>query len=55
MITDFITVELPIPASVRDLHPAIEQALRAFGEPLRWAITLVDSQFVEIEAVVTRE
>lgn len=55
MITDFITIEIQIQESVRELHQAIEQELRAFGEPLRWAITRVDSQTVAIEAVVTRE
>jgi len=55
MTTDFITIELAIQGSVRELHQAIEQELRAFGEPLRWAITRVHGQIVEIEAVVTRE
>ncbi len=55
MTTDFITIELPMPPSVRQLHHAIDQALRAFGEPLRWAITRVTPQTVEIEAVVIRE
>ncbi|MBD1822008.1 hypothetical protein H6F51_05785 [Cyanobacteria bacterium FACHB-DQ100] len=55
MITDFITIELTLPGSVGELHHSIEQQLRAFGEPLRWAITRVNSQTVEIEAVVTRE
>ena len=55
MITDFITIELPIQGSVRELHQAIDRELRTFGEPLRWAITRVTVQTVEIEAVVTRE
>ncbi|MBW4440572.1 MAG: hypothetical protein KME10_04910 [Plectolyngbya sp. WJT66-NPBG17] len=55
MITDFITIEIEIKDSVRELHQAIEQELQAFGEPLRWAITRVNSQTVEVEAVVTRE
>ena len=55
MTTDFITIELAIQSSVRELHQTIEQELRIFGEPLRWAITRVNSQTVEIEAVVTRE
>lgn len=54
MITDFITIELPL-APVRELHQLIEQELRQFGEPLRWAITQIDANTVEIEAVVTRE
>ncbi|MGG6268274.1 hypothetical protein ACQ4M3_22430 [Leptolyngbya sp. AN03gr2] len=55
MITDFITIAIPLQASVRDLHRAIDQELRIFGEPLRWAITRVTSETVEIEAVVTRD
>lgn len=54
MITDFITLELPL-APIRELHQLIDQKLRQYGEPLRWAITRIHSQTVEIEAVVTRE
>ncbi|MCU0552086.1 MAG: hypothetical protein MUC48_22345 [Leptolyngbya sp. Prado105] len=54
MTTEFITLDLPL-APVRELHQLIEQELRQFGEPLRWAITRIDSQTVEIEAVVTCE
>ncbi|MBE9013622.1 hypothetical protein IQ250_25885 [Pseudanabaenaceae cyanobacterium LEGE 13415] len=55
MITDFITIALPRQASIRELHQAIDQELRAFGEPLRWAITRVTSDTIEVEAVVTRD
>lgn len=54
MITDFITIELPL-VPIRELHQLIDQELRQFGEPLRWAITRIHSQTVEIEAVVTCE
>jgi hypothetical protein len=50
MITDFITIELPL-SSLR----AIESELQKFGEPLRWAITRITADRIEIEAVVTRE
>lgn len=55
MITDFITIEVIMPPCVRDLQAVIDRELRAFGEPLRWAITRVQAQTVEIEAVVIRE
>lgn len=55
MTTDFITIELPLQGSIRALHRAIDQELRTFGEPLRWAITQVNLQTVEVEAVVIRE
>jgi hypothetical protein len=54
MSTDFITIELPL-APVRELHQLIDRELRQFGQPLRWAITRIHLQTVEIEAVVTRE
>lgn len=54
MSTDLITIEVPL-VPVQQLHALIDRELRQFGEPLRWAITQIHAQTVEIEAVVTRE
>ena len=56
MTTHFITAEIDLQESPRQLHEAIEAELQKHGEPLRWAITQVDRQQkkVEIEAIVTK-
>ncbi|WP_414619765.1 hypothetical protein [Calothrix sp. CCY 0018] len=56
MITDFISVEIDLQENTAQLHKSIEAELRKNGEPLRWAITAVDSQRkkVTLEAVITR-
>jgi hypothetical protein len=53
--THFITLEMPLGEAQGDLVGAIELALAERGEPLRWAITQVDSatQTATVEAVVT--
>lgn len=55
MTTHFITAEIDLRESPQQLHQAIEAELQQRGEPLRWAITRVDSktQTAQVEAVVT--
>ncbi|MEO1182502.1 MAG: hypothetical protein AAFX51_17020 [Cyanobacteria bacterium J06636_28] len=36
-----------------ELRDQIETQLRAYGDPLRWAITSVDGTVAQVEAVVT--
>jgi hypothetical protein len=55
MTTHFITAEIDLQESPTQLNHAIEAELNKRGEPLRWAITQVDSQqqTAQVEAVVT--
>ncbi|HAG81772.1 MAG TPA: hypothetical protein DD379_20155 [Cyanobacteria bacterium UBA11162] len=55
MTTHFITAEIDLQESPKQLHQAIETELEKRGEPLRWAVTAVDTeqQKVQIEAIVT--
>jgi hypothetical protein len=55
MTTHFITAEIDLQESPTQLNQAIEAELNKRGEPLRWAITQVDSQqqTAQVEAVVT--
>ncbi|MGB3138604.1 MAG: hypothetical protein WBG38_06020 [Nodosilinea sp.] len=55
LATHFITLHIGLEDARRDLVSAIEAALSERGEPLRWAITQVDTktQIATIEAVVT--
>lgn len=55
MNTTLITIELPLPEPIANLPELVEQTLRQWGEPLRWAITTIDpqTQIANIEAVVT--
>ncbi|MBE9177333.1 hypothetical protein IQ268_01935 [Oculatella sp. LEGE 06141] len=54
MTTHFITAEIELQSSPRALEEAIIQTLQQQGEPLRWAITAIDSerQTAQVEAVV---
>ena len=46
----FVTLELPV---LDNLTPqAIEQVLNTHGQPLRWAITGVEDETYQLEAVV---
>jgi hypothetical protein len=53
--TSFLRLELALSSPPRQLRQDIEQALVAYGEPLRWAITEVKlpQQVVIVEAIVT--
>lgn len=55
LATHFITLEISLTAANGNLVNAIEAALAAQGEPLRWAITQVNAatQMATVEAVVT--
>ncbi|MDH6055523.1 hypothetical protein [Umezakia ovalisporum] len=55
MTTHFITAEVDWQETPSELQKAIEAELQKQGEPLRWAITSVDTtqQKVAVEAVVT--
>ncbi|MBW4645180.1 MAG: hypothetical protein KME23_19675 [Goleter apudmare HA4340-LM2] len=55
MTTHFITAEIDLQATPKELQQAIEAELEKQGEPLRWAITSVDDeqQKAVVEAVVT--
>ena len=57
MITKFVDLDIPYTPLVQDLPSLVETALRQWGEPLRWAITRVDSQqqLVHVEAIVTMD
>ncbi|MCL1495851.1 MAG: hypothetical protein M1G31_34655 [Pseudanabaena sp. Salubria-1] len=64
MTTHFITAEIEINENQEEIAKNVEQELAKHGEPLRWAISSVDSkvdpvtnlktQTAHIEAVVTR-
>jgi hypothetical protein len=57
MTTHFISAEIDFQESPQQLQQQIEAELQKRGEPLRWAITQVDSQQqkVQVEAVVICE
>jgi hypothetical protein len=55
MTTHFITAEIDIQETATELQQVITAELQKQGEPLRWAITSVDTeqQKATVEAVVT--
>lgn len=55
MTTHFITAEIDLTESPKALQKAIATELETRGEPLRWAITKVDTtqNIAHVEAVVT--
>jgi hypothetical protein len=57
MTTHFITAEIDLQETPNQLHQAIESELQKRGEPLRWAITNVDTdgQKAMVEAIVIQE
>lgn len=57
LATHFITLDINLGSAQGDLVGAIELALAEQGEPLRWAITQVNSatQTATVEAVVTTQ
>ncbi|NEO47135.1 MAG: hypothetical protein F6K55_24625 [Moorea sp. SIO4A3] len=56
MTTHFITAEIDLQESPKELHQAIEAKLQERGEPLRWAVTHVDpeQEKATVEAIVTK-
>ncbi len=57
MTTHFITAEINLQETPIQLQQEIEAELQKRGEPLRWAVTRVDSdrQIAQVEAIVTVE
>ncbi len=57
MTTHFITAEINLHETPTELEKAIEAELKKQGEPLRWAISSVDTekQICTVEAVVTAD
>lgn len=56
MTTHFITAEIDLQATTpSQLHQEISAELQRRGEPLRWAVTSVDTegQTAQVEAIVT--
>jgi hypothetical protein len=55
MTTHFITAEIDLQESPVETQQAIEAELKKRGEPLRWAVTEVDTkeQKATVEAIVT--
>jgi len=55
MTTHFITAEIDLQETPTELQQVIAAELQKQGEPLRWAITSVDTeqQKATVEAVVT--
>lgn len=51
---EWITLTMPYSQPEPPQPGWIESTLRQWGEPLRWAITNVSEQGLEIEAVVLR-
>lgn len=54
MTTHFITAEVNLQENPAKLQQEIEAELNKRGEPLRWAVTQVDSkqQVAQVEAIV---
>jgi predicted 2-oxoglutarate/Fe(II)-dependent dioxygenase YbiX len=57
MTTHFITAEIDLQETPAQLQQEIEAELQKRGEPLRWAVTRVDTerQKAQVEAIVTLE
>ncbi|MDF2387238.1 hypothetical protein JMG10_37650 [Nostoc ellipsosporum NOK] len=56
MTTHFISAEIDLQETPTELEKAIAEELKKQGEPLRWAVTSVDTeqQKAVVEAVVTK-
>jgi hypothetical protein len=57
MMIESIEIEMDITTAQTDLARSIELNLQKWGEPLRWAITVVDptTNIAKIEAIVIKE
>jgi hypothetical protein len=53
MTTHFIEFEIDLNESPIALPQAIEAELQKRGEPLRWAVTQVEDDLANVEAIVT--
>ncbi len=56
MTTHFIAAEIDLEGSAAELQASIETELKEQGEPLRWAVTEVntDTAKAKVEAVVVK-
>ncbi|WP_460193478.1 hypothetical protein [Thermosynechococcus sp. FA-CM-4201] len=54
MQTELIRLTLPRDSLSPPFYDAIEQALQAHGQPLRWAITATTTTDLTVEAVVLK-
>ncbi|MBG0742126.1 MAG: hypothetical protein IV298_01330 [Cylindrospermopsis raciborskii KL1] len=56
MTTHFITAEIDLQETPAELQQTIEAEIKKQGQPLRWAVTSVDTTRAKatVEAVVTR-
>ncbi len=54
MQTEFIRLTLPRHSLLLPFHDAVEQALQAHGQPLRWAITATTTTHLTVEAVILK-
>lgn len=54
MQTEFIRLTLPRHSLLLPVHDAVEQALQAHGQPLRWAITATTTTGLTVEAIVLK-
>jgi hypothetical protein len=56
MTTHFISAEIDLQSTPTELQQVIETELKKQGEPLRWAVTDVDTekQKAKVEAVITK-
>lgn len=54
LATEFVTIVVEQPDSIATLPQAITRSLQELGDPLRWAITSVDSieRKLYVEAVI---
>ncbi|MEM9807253.1 MAG: hypothetical protein AAF959_18465 [Cyanobacteria bacterium P01_D01_bin.56] len=50
----FVQIQVALHGTGPDLRDCIEARLGEHGQPLRWAITAVDSTTARVEAIVTR-
>jgi hypothetical protein len=57
MTTHFITAEIDLQETPLQLQQEIEAELQKRGEPLRWAVTGVDTdrKIAQVEAIITVE
>ena len=51
----YLSLRLEKPAVACDWIEFVEQSLLKEGQPIRWAITAVESAWIEVEVVVQRQ
>ncbi|MEM9266811.1 MAG: hypothetical protein AAGA46_14930 [Cyanobacteria bacterium P01_F01_bin.13] len=53
LATEFVRIKVPLQTSGLCLRDKIETTLQTYGEPLRWAITAMEGDMAQVEAVIT--